>query len=171
MKLSTYHKSRGDNVTLIRPQEIATLDQTPSDIIYISCIFVENRDLAIELSRKFPNVLVGGSGIDLDNRLPPNIETLMPDYDLYPEMKYSLGFTTRGCIRSCDFCIVPKKEGTIQIVGDIYNFWNRKHKHVMLLDNNILALPSHFEQICNQIQIEKLTEPQYLSSITILIIS
>lgn len=80
----------------------------------------------------------------------------MPDYSLYPDMDYSLGFTTRGCIRKCPFCIVPQKEGNIRINADIYEFWNGRHKKVVLLDNNILALSNHFFKITDQIKKEDL---------------
>ena len=29
-----------------------------------------------------------------------------------------MGFTTRGCIRNCSFCVVPQKEGKIKVEGD-----------------------------------------------------
>jgi len=50
-------------------------------------------------------------------------------------------FITRGCIRNCKFCIVPKKEGGIRKVNTIDRIV--KHKQVKFLDNNILAYDGH----------------------------
>jgi hypothetical protein len=80
----------------------------------------------------------------------------MPDYALY-KCNYSIGYTTRGCINDCPWCIVPEKEGKITANCDIYEFWNPEHKHIELLDNNPMALPSHFKKIADQIQKENIS--------------
>ena len=74
---------------------------------------------------------IGGSGISLSTKLPPEIENLFPDYDLYPEMNYSLGYSSRGCSRNCGFCFVPKMkwEGKPHAVGDIYQFYNPRFRN------------------------------------------
>lgn len=51
-------------------------------------------------------VEVGGTGWDLKKRLPPEIENMKPDDTLYG-IDYGMGFTSRGCIRNCKFCVVP----------------------------------------------------------------
>jgi radical SAM superfamily enzyme YgiQ (UPF0313 family) len=57
-------------------------------------------------------LITGGSGVSLTLRLPPEIESLPPDYSLYPELgKCAIGFLTRGCPFNCAFCVVPIKEG------------------------------------------------------------
>jgi hypothetical protein len=56
---------------------------------------------------------------------------------LYPKLNYSIGFTSRGCIRKCSFCIVPEKEGYIKEWSSLEEFV--RHKKVILLDNNFLA--------------------------------
>lgn len=56
-----------------------------------------------------------------------------------------MGFLTRGCNRSCDWCIVPNKEGRIKKHADIEEF--TRHRDVVLLDNNVLAHPWGIEQI------------------------
>lgn len=94
------------------------------------------------------NIICGGTGFDIFRKLPEEIENMKP--------KLNFGFTTRGCIRDCYFCFVPKKEGKIRSVGDIYDFWDRKSKFIKLLDNNILALPNHFRKIAYQIIVEGL---------------
>lgn len=42
-------------------------------------------------------------------------------------------------------------------MGDIYDIWDSKAKEITLMDNNILALPEHFEKISQQIMKENLT--------------
>jgi hypothetical protein len=157
MKLATHHKARGDEVSLVKGIKISSRLVVP-DIVYISCIFSENRDAALHMARQFPRsqVYIGGSGVDLKTELSAEIEHLKPDYDLF-DCDYSIGFTSRGCIRKCPFCIVPEKEGHIKAVADIYEFWDPRHKHIVLCDNNILALPEHFRYIADQISDENLT--------------
>lgn len=155
MKIAAYHKD--DDIDLIRGIEISSRLYTP-DVVYISCVFSENRDAVIKMSKQFPRseVHIGGSGVDLAAALPDEIEHLMPDYDLFG-CDYSMGFTSRGCIRACPFCVVPTKEGSITAVADIYEFWNPTHTHIVLCDNNILALPEHFRHVADQISDENLT--------------
>jgi hypothetical protein len=149
MKLSAWHKSRGDKITLMKDKTIAQR-LIPFDKVYISCIFEENKEISIKVSQQFKNCEIGGIGVN-NIRLPEEIEHLMPDYKTF-KCDYSLGFTTRGCIRNCYFCKVPKHEGRIRINCDIYEFWDRKHKEIIILDNNILALPEHFKKIAQQIK-------------------
>jgi hypothetical protein len=151
MKLSAFHKKQGDNVDLHRGLKVPI--KIEYDAVYISCIFKENARKARRLAKRFPNAKVhlGGSGVDLKGTLPDEIEQLMPDYDLYPECDASYGYTSRGCPRNCEFCIVPKKDGKAHPVSDIYEFWDRRHKKIVLLDDNILALPQHFKKIAKQI--------------------
>ncbi|HWQ19427.1 MAG TPA: hypothetical protein VN455_06575 [Methanotrichaceae archaeon] len=157
MKLSTFYKSHGDEVILEKGIHLSTRLFTP-DIVYISCVFADNAEASRAQAGQFPHseVHLGGSGVDLKASLPEGIEHLMPDYGLY-KLDYSMGFTSRGCIRHCPFCIVPTKEGSMRPVADIYEFWDPAHKHIVLLDNNILALPEHFEKIASQIKAEGLT--------------
>jgi hypothetical protein len=81
--------------------------------------------------------------------MPAEVEAMYPDYELFG-CDYAMGFTTRGCIRRCPFCVVPRKEGMIRAVGDIHDFW-RGQERLMLLDNNLTALPGHFELVVGQL--------------------
>ena len=76
--------------------------------------------------------------------LPDEVEHICPDYSLYNCDK-SYGFLTRGCIRNCPWCFVPKKEGEIRANADITEFV--RHDHVVFMDNNVLAHPHGIEQI------------------------
>ncbi|MBA7557566.1 hypothetical protein ES705_50327 [subsurface metagenome] len=133
MKLSAFHKVRGDQVFLNSP-----LFCKP-DILYASCVFSWNARMRATVA---PGTIVGGSGLDLKAELPPEVEHIMPDYSLYPGVDSSMGFTSRGCIRKCKWCIVPEKEGVIRPVARIYEFWDRRHRRIILFDNNLLASPN-----------------------------
>lgn len=132
MKLSAYHKAKGDEVYLNFPLE-------HSDTTYASCIFTWNAKRRASVP---DGAIAGGSGIDLKTELPPEVEHIKPDYSLYPGINYSMGFTSRGCIRKCPWCIVPEKEGNIKPTATIYEFWDRQHRKIVLLDNNLLAAPN-----------------------------
>ena len=137
MKLSAFYKARGDqvylNFSLKRP-----------DITYASCVFTWNQERELTVPT---GGILGGSGFDLKAELPPEVEHIMPDYSLYPNVAplwkdSSIGFTSRGCIRKCPWCIVPEKEGQIKPWSRIYEFWDRCHRKITLLDNNLLAAPN-----------------------------
>jgi len=144
MKLSSWHKARGDLVgfNVIDP-----------DLIYASVVFKKNRHLVDGLKLFYPDaeIKIGGSGYDLSARLPDEIERMRPDYGLYPEMDYSLGFTSRGCIRNCYFCIVPEKEGRYNWNRsmDPENWINPAFSKVKLLDNNWYADRDRFFETSN----------------------
>jgi len=127
MKLSAWHKAKGDEI-------VFNIPLLKSDITYVACVLTKN-------SHKLPAVdgaILGGTGFDVEDWLPREIEDVMPDYSLY-NSKASYGFTSRGCIRHCEYCVVPHKEGKIKPWHSIYQFWDRKHKNIVLLDNNLLA--------------------------------
>ncbi|MGD0951511.1 MAG: hypothetical protein ABR985_03810 [Methanotrichaceae archaeon] len=164
LKISAFHKQQGHDVTLQRGLKIAN-NKEKYDFVYMSCIFTKNRSearkLCNKLSKQFPDaeMHIGGAGISLSTTLPDDIESLMPDYDLYPEMNYSLGYSSRGCSRNCGFCFVPKMkwEGKPHAVGDIYKFYNPRFRKMVLLDNNIFSVPhDHFKRIGRQIIKEKI---------------
>ena len=137
MKISAYHKSKGDIVSWFDMFE--TYDK-----VYSSKIFSYTQDFYY-----YPEgieIVKGGSGyIGNYTVLPDEIEHICPDYSLYPKINYSMGFITRGCIRTCNFCIVPKKEGYIRANADIDEFL--RYKNLVCLDNNVLASEHGLKQI------------------------
>ena len=90
-------------------------------------------------------IVRGGTGYDLANKLPQEIEHIMPDYSLYGITDTAYGFLTRGCPRGCPFCIVAQKEGRKSVkVADLSEWWNGQ-KFIQLLDPNTLASRDHME--------------------------
>lgn len=131
MQVSSYYRERG--------YEVGFNVENP-DEVWISCIYTKNRPRALGIAKMYPDaaIHIGGSGVNYD-WLPAPMQKTFPDYSLYPGIKYSMGFTTRGCIRRCAFCIVPKKEGTLRRWQHPKEFFNPKFDRIMLLDNNWLA--------------------------------
>ena len=133
MKLSAWHKQQGDTVEWFNP--IFRYDK-----VYSSKIFTWTpKDPYLPI-----NTDCGGTGYDITKTLPQAIEHICPDYSLYDCHK-SYGFLTRGCIRSCHWCFVPRKEGKIRKHADIEEF--ARHKEVVLMDNNVLAHRHGIKQI------------------------
>ena len=150
MKISAHHKALGDDVSFN--------NQDSPDMVYASIVFKVNKTLANSLKFYYPNaeIIIGGSGYSLDSHLPEDIELQKPDYDLYPEWlnnghhnDYSIGNTTRGCNRSCGFCIVPQKEGKFRIVQHPEMFCDDRYSKVVFLDNNILLNKPWFHEVMN----------------------
>jgi tRNA A37 methylthiotransferase MiaB len=97
MKISAWHKSFGDRTELYNALMKETYDR-----VYVSKIFSKRSNKEGYIPE---NSIIGGSGYSLKTVLPYDMEHIMPDYSLY-NLDYSLGFTSRGCIRNCSFCIV-----------------------------------------------------------------
>lgn len=140
MKLSAYHKGRGDTVKFYDP-----LFDQDTDLVYASKVFTFTPDWEDLLA----GTVRGGPAYDLDVHLPDGVEAQRPDYSLYG-CDYAMGYTMRGCVRNCPFCIVPKAEGKARPTGDIYDFWDGQER-LCLLDNNLTALPAHFTKIVRQL--------------------
>lgn len=165
MKLSAYHKAKGDSVEWYDP-----MFSDDMDIVYMSKVFSFTEDYIYPIRAK--QIIKGGSGYCIslvdgkevydkskDINLPYEVEHIYPDYSIYQrdEFEYdeetgekitrivgatvdtAYGFLTRGCPRGCDFCHVEAKEGRRSIkVADLSEFW-RGQKNIVLCDPNILA--------------------------------
>lgn len=165
MKLSTWHKSLGDEVFLnecINP-----------DKVYISVLFTWNKSKVEKMMQLYPNaeIEIGGTGWDLQKVLPIEVENCQPDYDLYtvsdilPRIRggiatkasklkkaeiivnSGIGFTSRGCVRNCGFCFVPPKEGKFHQVAEIKDLLNPRSNVLILMDNNLTADPDCIEKL------------------------
>lgn len=140
MKLSAWHKSQGDTVEW-------WWGWGQYDRVYMSKVFDETYSQDIPEPVNTTEIIKGGTGYGLDNKLPDEIEHIYPDYSLYPELTKdtAYGFLTRGCPRGCHFCIVAGKEGRRSVkVADLSEWWSGQ-KNIVLMDPNILACPDHME--------------------------
>lgn len=149
MKLSRYHKERGDEVEWYSPF-------AHYDVVYMSKIFSFTPDYSYVVSNA-DKVVRGGTGYDMHVVLDPEVDAMQPDYSLYPEIdaKTAYGFLTRGCPNKCKWCVVPKKEGTIRSYMDVDSIAIEGRTKLILMDNNVLASDYGLQQI------EKIIERGY----------
>lgn len=152
MKISAWNKQQGHSVELLLDYDhIEDYDK-----VFISKVFTDTKipDGVLNLSW----VEHGGTGFYYDKAppLPQDIEHIMPDYHLYdPFVKtaleqgvkhkelvyytdYSIGFTTRGCIRGCSFC-VNKNYHMCSVHSPVSEFLDPDRKYICLLDDNVLS--------------------------------
>lgn len=141
MKISAYYKAAGNRVEWWRADE-------EYDIVFCSVIFSETEVPEITNAKE---VHFGGSGISLEKSLPDAIEHTTPDYSIYPQYDFAVGFLTRGCPRpNHTFCITPKKDGCVsRKVADLSEFWTGQKK-ISLLDQNLLACKERID-LLNQL--------------------
>lgn len=89
----------------------------------------------------------GGTGYGIMDELPADIDIMFPDYSIYPECHHAIGFLTRGCIRKCPWCIVPKKEGGVRSYSTWQEIKRPDIRDIVFMDNNVLACEHGLEQI------------------------
>ena len=149
MKLSAWHKRKGDNVEWYIPTQHG-FPLPPMDKVYMSKVFSFTPDYPYYVNAD--EVIKGGSGYCIslvdgreifdkskDNELPAEIEHIYPDYGLYGITDTAYGFLSRGCPRRCDFCHVAAKEGRCSHkVADLSEFWHGQ-KNIVLCDPNLIA--------------------------------
>lgn len=99
-----------------------------------------------------------------DDHQSPPIEDLTPDYRILDQITYKypvrdayFAYASRGCIRKCSFCGVPKLEGAQRdaqsitaVVKSIDQLYGPK-KDLILMDNNVVASP-RFKEIIAEIR-------------------
>ena len=146
MRISAYHKQRGDEV------EWWWTDLIHYDIVYMSKVFSDTYSQAVPEPMNADKVIKGGTGYAISlvdgvevfdksrhTELPEEIEHMFPDYSIYPQFDFAVSMTSRGCPRGCSFCIVGKKEGRCsRKVADVKDFWNGQNE-IKVLDPNITA--------------------------------
>lgn len=138
MKISAWHKTQGDDVEIWN-------GLTRYDRVYMSKVFDATYTQDMPYCINADEVIRGGTGYGMDNRLPDEVEHMMPDYSLYGITDTAYGFLTRGCPRGCPFCIVAAKEGRKSVkVADLSEWWSGQ-REIKLLDPNTLGCRDHME--------------------------
>lgn len=152
MKISRFNKANGNSVELLLNYD----NLKEFDEIYMSKVF--NFTKIPIILEEYSNLYYGGTGFFGENapNLPDKIEHFMPDYTLYNEfvnkeiergiksskfddyLNYSIGFTTRGCFRKCDFCVNRKYDQVFKH-SPVEEFFNKGRKYIYLWDDNFLA--------------------------------
>jgi len=165
MKISTYHKSRDDEVVFYKGTSAAVRDQN-WDIIYITTMFTFQWKRTIETIKFYQrgkqknkkNIKVGGilasllredveneTGITPHFGLWQQVDRLAPDYHLFDNVynyytnDASIGYMTKGCPNHCPYCAVPKLEPEYADFIPLEKQIDPDKKDLLLLDNNALA--------------------------------
>lgn len=149
MKISGFYKEQGHEVELLTDYDRVSF----YDRVFVSKVFTDTI-VPVEVLN-LPNVEYGGTGFFFDKapRLPEEIEHHFPDYDLYSDIAktlkkkdasyytdYSIGFTTRGCVRGCSFC-VNQNYKKCSLHSPVSEFVDPNRPYIFLLDDNVLACP------------------------------
>ena len=170
LKYGTYLKEKGYKVKYIGVGE--PIIGKP-DLICFSFIFMFNHQMNIKwvmaYRKKYPNakIEVGGPSltmyadtykkylknhVDYKIGIQDEFEYLKPDYD-GAKINFSYGFTSRGCPRKCDWCIVPKIEGGVTNLPKWEYLIDKKHDLFSCMDNNIIALgPKKIDEVLGVIE-------------------
>ncbi|MBL7075731.1 cobalamin-dependent protein [candidate division KSB1 bacterium] len=188
MKISTWHKRKGNNVQLIKDTPHSpSLDlfeeneicykklKNHYDIIYITSLFTYQAQFVIETIRyyidKFPKARtrVGGimatlipeyikekTGIETHVGLLRGAENCPPDYSWYPNLNYSISFTTRGCPRNCPFCAVGKHEPIFKVKENWPEDIDITKRKIIFWDNNWLASPNFEKDVKRLMKFRKI---------------
>ena len=176
MRISSFYKSIGEQVEFVRPDA----KKSEYEKVYASAIFTKSAGECEKLKNFWEDKIdIGGTGYgDVTKKLLPEIECMKPDYDLYtadiiyPKIKgimtaarkmekakqivdAGMGFTSRGCIRNCPFCFVPKKEGCFRQEAEISELINPRSNVLILNDNNFTADPYCIDK-CKEIKERRL---------------
>lgn len=140
MKISAWHKSQGDTVEWWNP--LINYDRVYSSKVFTftpECLYLPE------------NTIKGGTGYGIYEELPKEIDDMFPDYSIYPNVDYAIGYLTRGCIRKCPWCVVPKKEGMIRPYRTWEEIKRPDSRDIVFMDNNVLACPHGVEQMRDMI--------------------
>ncbi len=132
MKICGYYENKRDSVEWY----LGNLFESFYDKIYASKLF----DFS-ELPPLPSKTILGGTGIDFYNKLDQDMEAAIPSYSLYPDCRYHLGFSMKGCRFNCSFCCVPKKEGRPYLDSNIDEILINQSggNRLMLLDNDFFG--------------------------------
>lgn len=147
-RMYNYYLGQGHEVEMIDlgfkgypHKHTKTIDASNFDRVYVSNIFEQNA-YRVEVIN-CDKVEYGGIGSRCPERqLPYEIEMTEPYYAQGEKDTY--GFVTRGCIRNCWWCKVPKYEGKLKEYNTLQSIIRGVRGEVIhFMDNNILAYPGH----------------------------
>ncbi len=105
MKLSAYHKQKGDNVEMLN--HLGKYDR-----VYCSKTFTFSPDVDDRAIIQCNNIVKCGTGYeDYTSKFSDEIEHIYPDYSLYNIENTAYGFLTRGVREIARFALLGKKRG------------------------------------------------------------
>ena len=169
LKISAFCKAQGHSVRLVCSYDELGVGENPIifdcdyDILVMSRVFKFTK-IPSFISQMIQQhyIYYGGTGFFEVNgpNLPEEVEHHKPDYTLYNEyiervtggddklkksrfddyLSYSIGFTTRGCIRHCGFCVNRLLNRVVEW-SPVSEFLDNERKNIYLWDDNIMAAP------------------------------
>ena len=121
-----------------------------ADTAYLSVPFIwelQNAyQRAVWLRENGYRVRAGGPAVSLMPEMMADVAELGGDVDALPHHNPQATFTSRGCIRRCPFCAVPKIEGDLRELAD----WEPRP---IVCDNNLLACSQkHFDTVIDRLK-------------------
>ncbi len=108
---------------------------------YMRCVFYKSAGYKVR---------VGGQNVAMNPKMFEEFDT-HGEVDALKRHNLDAVFTSRGCIRHCSFCLVPKLEGALRELDD----WEVKP---IICDNNLLACSqAHFDRVIDRLLDARLT--------------
>lgn len=83
-----------------------------------------------------------GDRVQIFRGYRPELDEVMPAYNLIPKYRKSLIHTSRGCPRRCDFCQVKLLEPRFTYMDSIKHLTHKDHHWIAVYDNNFLYNPN-----------------------------
>jgi hypothetical protein len=122
---------------------------TEGQTAFVSVPFTWNLPKAypqcVWLSSQGYKVRAGGPAVSLIPEYLAGVAQIGGEVDALPHHNAEACFTTRGCIRHCSFCAVPKIEGDFKELAT----WTPRR---LVCDNNILAASNrHFNRVIDSL--------------------
>lgn len=143
-KFIEYYESNGHRVVVLKLKYPAyphrrrktVIDASKYSAVRVSIIFTRNKNM-VEVNG-CEDVMFGGTGYDLNIKLPDEIDNL--NARLYGKARERIEYITRGCVRKCYFCLVWQKEGYLYEYRDIEKILSTYNgERIRFFDNNFLA--------------------------------
>lgn len=101
---------------------------------------------AVWLRQQGYDVRAGGPAVALMPDYLRDVAQIGGDVDALPHHNPEATFTSRGCIRHCSFCAVPKIEGELRELRE----WEARP---IVCDNNLLACTrNHFDKVIDRLK-------------------
>lgn len=127
------------------------VDWVENDTAFISVVFSWQLDLAYQRAIWYKQqgyrIRAGGPAVIIQPDYLSSIAEIGGEVDALKHHNSEATFTSRGCIRNCSFCLVPKIEGNIRELSD--DQWQPKR---VICDNNLLATSTrHFNHVIDRI--------------------
>ena len=173
MKFSTYFSMKGYRVVYTEGVQFFGLPKHVDKVV-VSSVFTFDISKVIECVNYYKakyqlgssDIHVGGvavslmidyvkeqcPGVDVHFGICDKIDQLPLDYDIYPDIDYSIIWTSRGCVRNCGFCAIPRIEGKIKHIENWEKQVNMYKPKILAIDNNFTACSDEwFAKVCQRL--------------------